>query len=73
MDPRTHKILSMASQAHTMVNDKEGARYQILLVNWDNHTILVADNMEEYHLHVNDICLDSDRFMRETPLDPNDF
>lgn len=73
MNPRTHKVLSMASQAHVIVNEEEGTRYTIERVDWDEHTIYVVDNMDEYSLHVDDICLDTDKFFRMEPLDPVNF
>jgi len=63
----------MASQAHMIVNEDEGARYTISRVDWDEHTIYVVDNMDEYPLHVNDICLATDKFYRMEPLYPTNF
>lgn len=73
MNPRTHKILTMASEANMIVNEEEGSRYQILMVNWDDHTVRVADNMDEYDLHANDIDLESDTFFRMEKMDPANF
>lgn len=73
MNPRTHKILTMASEANMLVNEEDGSRYQILLVNWDDHTIQVADNMDEYELHVDNIDLETDTFYRMERMDPANF
>lgn len=73
MDPRTHKILSMASLAGVIVNESEGSRFVIDRVDWDEHVIWVNDNMDEYSLHVDDIDLESDKFYVLSALNPADF
>lgn len=73
MSPIAHKILTMASEANMIVNEEEGSRYTIELVNWDDQTIRVVDNSDEYDLHVNDIDLETDRFYKLVSLDPKNY
>lgn len=73
MTPLAHKILTMASSAHMIVNEPEGTRLTIELVNWDDQTIRVVDSMDEYDLHVNDIDLKSDVFYTMTKLNPTHY